>query len=509
LRYLRRPALTALLTAILLCAWPLAFAQEEKKDNSATIPPETHSVTQHDLTLDGRTIHYMATAGTLLVRDNEDKPYGSFFSVAYTESGITDPQTRPITFVYNGGPGSASFWLHMGSIGPARVVVEGTQAAGAAPYRVVENQYSLLDKTDLVFIDAVGTGFSMPVGRATERDFAGTDQDVRSFQRFISRYLTVNQRWNSPKYLIGESYGTTRSAALADALEKEGIALNGVVLISSILNYGIQLPGFDEPFIGDLPSYAAIAYFHNKLAEKPANLKSFLNEVRSFARGPYAEALAQGDRLGPEQTDAVARKVSAYTGLSVRYVKDANLRVSPARFRKELLRDQGEILGRYDARFEGTDVDAAGETPGYDPSETAFLGAFVAAFHNYLSHDLKYETSDPYVTAAPNIVRTWDWKHVLPNGGQIWLPYVAGDLADAMRRDPALRVFSANGLFDLATPFFTTEFDLSHMSLDRKLRDNIQFGYYPAGHMIYLNVDALKQLRGDLESFYSSRPPKW
>ncbi len=502
MRQLHRITLTSLLATILLCAWPATFTQDAKKDDSASIPPETHSVTQHDLTLEGRTIHYTATAETLLVRDNDDKPYGSFFAVAYTESGVTDPKTRPITFVYNGGPGSASFWLHMGSIGPARVFIEGTQAAGAAPYRVVENQYSLLDKTDLVFIDAIGTGFSRPVGRATERDFAGTDQDVRSFQRFISRYLTVTQRWNSPKYLIGESYGTVRSAGLADALEKEGIALNGVVLISSILNYGIQLPGFDEPFIGDLPTYAAIAYYHNKLTQKPANLKSFLNEVRSFARGPYAEALSQGDRLSPEQTDAIARKVSAYTGLSAQYVKDANLRVSPPRFRKELLRDQREILGRYDARFEGTDVDAAGEAPGYDPSETAFLGAFVAAFHNYLSHDLEYESSNQYVVAAPSIVQMWDWKHRLPSGEQLWLPYVAGDLADAMRRDPALKVFSANGLFDLATPFFTTEFDLSHMGLDRKLRDNVQIGYYPAGHMIYLNVDALKQLRGDLENFY-------
>jgi carboxypeptidase C (cathepsin A) len=498
----------ALFAAILFCAWPWAAGQEEKKDNPPSIPSETNSVTQHAMMLDGRTIHYTATAGTLLVRNDENNPYASFFYVAYTEDGVADPKTRPITFAYNGGPGSASFWLHMGSVGPMRVATDDEETAGAPPYRVIENQYSLLDKTDLVFIDAVGTGFSKPVNKATERDFAGTDQDVLSFQRFISRYLTVNQRWSCPKYLMGESYGTTRSAALVDALEKEGIAVKGVVLISSILNYGIQLPGFDEAFIGDLPTYAAIAYYHNKLADKPADLNGFLNQVRTFARGPYAEALSQGDRIGPEQTDAIARKFSAYTGLSVQYVKDANLRVTPARFRKELLRDEREILGRYDARLEGTDVDAAGEAPSYDPSEAAFLGAFVAAFHTYLAQDLHYESSEQYATIVPNIVEMWDWKHRLPSGAQMWLPYVAGDLADAMRRDPRLKVFSANGLFDLATPFFSTEFDLSHMNLDRKLRDNVQFGYYPAGHMIYLNVDALKELRGDLENFYSMVAPE-
>ena len=479
--------------------------QNAQKDNSQTpaSPLERYSSTEHSLPLSGQMIRYTATAGTLLVRDNDGKPDGSFFYVAYTEDGIKDAKTRPVTFLYNGGPGAASLWLHMGSVGPVRVETDSPGATGPAPYRVVPNQYSLLDKTDLVFIDAVGTGFSKPVEKGTEKDFAGTDQDVRSFERFIVRYITVNQRWNSPKFLMGESYGTTRSAALADALEDAGIGCNGVILVSSILNYGIQSPGQDEIFIGDLPSYAAIAYYHNKLAQKPADLKAFLKEVRAFARGPYAEALAQGDNLSPQQRDAVAARVSAYTGLSAQYVKEANLRVSAPRFRKELLRGQGEILGRYDARFDGTDVDAAGGTPGYDPSEAAVKGAFVAAFHDYLSHDLKYTSRDAYVVANPGIIGSWDWKHRAPGGQMEQLPYVAGDLADAMRKDPKLRVFSANGLFDLATPFFTTEFDLSHMNLDAKLRANLKLSYYPSGHMIYLNEDALKQLTIDLRNFYS------
>ncbi len=503
MRQLRKFVLALLLCELAFSRRPCASAQPAQKDPENQ-PVERFTATQHTLTLNGQAIAYTATAGTLLVRDNDNKPYGSFFYVAYTKDGVTDEKTRPVTFLYNGGPGSASLWLEMGSVGPVRVETDSPQPTGPAPYRMVPNQYSLLDKTDLVFIDAVGTGFSRPVEKATEKDFAGTDQDVRSFERFIVRYITVNKRWNSPKFLMGESYGTTRSAALVDALENQGIACNGVILVSSILNYAIQAPGLDERSIGDLPSFAAVAYYHDKLAQKPADFKAFLREVRAFARGPYAEALAQGDNLSEQQRNFIAAKVSAYTGLSAQYVKEANLRVSAPGFRKELLRGENEILGRYDARFEGSDMDAAGGTPGYDPSETAVKGAFVAAFHDFLANDLKYTSHDDYLVLAPNVIQSWDWKHRSPDGQVEQMPYVAGDLADAMRKNPKLRVFSANGLFDLATPFFTTEFDLSHMNLDPKLRANVEIGYYPSGHMIYLNVDALKQLSGDLKKFYSA-----
>ncbi len=498
----------------LVIAAQLSFAQapareaaapvpkEEKKP--APIPPEHSSVTKHDLTLGGRVIHYTATAGTLLINGEENKPYGSFFYVAYTEDGVSDPRTRPVTFLYNGGPGSASIWLHMGSVGPVRVVTASPEATGAAPYQIVPNEYSLLDKTDLVFVDAVGTGFSRPVGNGTEKNFAGTDQDVAAFNKFVTRYITVNQRWNSPKFLFGESYGTTRSAALADSLEGDGIVCNGVILMSSILNYFELAPGLDNDFVDDVPSFAAIAWHYNKVAKKPDNLKTFLDEVRTFARGPYAEALAQGHSLPADQVDAIARKLSAYTGLTVQYIKEANLRISASRFRKELLRDDREILGRYDARFEGTDFDAAGETPAYDPSSTGIAGAFVSAFHDYLGRELKYSSDETYYTHGSNIIEAWDWNHHVAGSRQpLHEPYVAGDLADAMRKDPHLKVFSVNGLFDLATPFFKTEYDLAHMDLEPKLRQNIEFGYYPSGHMIYLNVEALKELKADLANFYS------
>jgi carboxypeptidase C (cathepsin A) len=349
--------------------------------DTAPIPPENSSVTQHELTLDGKTLHYTAVAGTLLIGDEEEKPSCSIFYVGYTLDGVSDSQTRPVTFLYNGGPGSASIPLHMASVGPMRVVTASPEATAPAPYQLIPNQYSLLDKSDLVFVDAPGTGFSRPVGKATIRSFAGADQDVEAFLKFIERYISVNHRWNSPKFLFGESYGTTRSAGLVDALENDGVSINGVVLMSTILNYYTMAPGSDQVFIGNLPTYAAIADHFEKVQHKGKDLTAFLNEVRAFARGPYAEALFQGHNLPPAQVDAVAAKMSGYTGLSVQFLKEANLRVSPVRFRKELLRDDRMILGRYDARFEGTDVDAAGETPGYDPSGTG-IGVKISLYLN-------------------------------------------------------------------------------------------------------------------------------
>jgi carboxypeptidase C (cathepsin A) len=480
-----------------------------KPDNKPdAIPPEKSSVTHHDMDLDGKSLHYTATAGTLLIRDGEDDhPYGSIFYVAYTLDGA-DPNSRPVTFLYNGGPGSATIWLHMGSVGPVRVVTDSPKATGPGPYQIVPNQFSLLDKSDLVFIDAPLTGFSRAVGKGTPKDFTGVDQDLKAFDKFILRYVTVNQRWNSPKYLFGESYGTTRSAGLSATLQADGISLNGIVLLSSILNYNASSPGLDVESIGNLPSYAAIAWYYNKVQNKPADIKAYLQDVRAFARGDYAEALAEGDGISPEHLDAIAAKVAQYTGLSAQYVKESNLRISATRFRKELLRDEGDILGRYDARFEGTDVDNAGEFPGYDPSDTGISGAFIAAFHDYLTRELKYETTDDYRPSA-NSIGEWDWHHRPAGGGgrgfggQQQMPYVAGDLADTMRKNPKLKVFSANGMFDLATPFFLTEQDLSHMMLSPELRKNVEFGYYPSGHMVYLNVDALKELKRDVAAFYT------
>jgi carboxypeptidase C (cathepsin A) len=475
----------------------------EKKDAPMPIPAETKAETKHDWTAGSRTVHYTATAGNLLIKDDDDKANGSIFYVAYTEDGVPE-KSRPVTFLYNGGPGSASLWLHMGSVGPVRVVTDSPKATGPAPFAWVQNQYSLLDKTDLVFIDAPMTGFSRAVGKGTAKDFAGVDQDVKAFEKFIVRYITVNQRWNSPKFLFGESYGTPRSAALVAALNNDGVEFNGVVLLSSILNYNVRDPGYDIDPKTYLPSFAAIAWYYDKVPHT-GTLKEFVEKAREFSRGPYAVALDQGDQLSPAEFDSIAKQVAGFTGLSVPYVKDAKLRISATRFRKELFRDDDQILGRYDARFEGFDADAAGENPGFDPSDTGISGVFVGAFHDYIQTELKYTSSEPYYLSGPGINENWDWKH-RPSGGygrgQQLQPDTVIDLADAMRKNPHLKVFSANGWFDLATPFFGTEHDLAQMMLPPSIASNVSFGYYPAGHMVYLNVDALKEMHADLEKWY-------
>ena len=489
-----------------------AAEPDAKKDGALPIPAETKVETKHDWTAGSRPVHYTATAGTLQIKDDEEKVIGVMFYVAYTEDGVA-PGSRPVTFLYNGGPGSASLWLHMGSVGPVRVVTESPKATGPAPFGVVPNQYSLLDKTDLVFVDAPMTGFSRAAGKGTAKDFAGVDQDVKAFEKFITRYITVNNRWNSPKFLFGESYGTPRSAALVAALNNDGIQFNGVVLLSSILNYAVRDPGYDTDAKTYLPSYAAIAWYYNKVPHT-GTMKEFVEKAREFSRGPYAAALEQGDRLPAAEFDAIAQQVSAFTGLSVAYVKDAKLRVSPTRFRKELLRGDEQILGRYDARFEAFDVDAAGENPGFDPSDTGISGVFVGAFHNYLQNELKYTDSETYNLSGPGINENWDWKHRASGAGggggrgQQLQPDTVIDLGDAMRKNPHLKVFSANGWFDLATPFFGTEHDIAQMMLPPTIGANVSFGYYPAGHMVYLNVDALKEMHADLEGWYPTAEGK-
>jgi len=323
---------------------PAAESHKADAEKEIVAPPtEKSSVTHHEITLHGKALKYTATAGNLLIRAEDDKPYGSIFYVAYTLEG-SEAKARPVSFLYNGGPGSASVWLHMGSFGPVRVVTDSPKPTAGPPFQLVPNDASLLDKTDLVFIDAPLTGFSRAVGKATVKDFAGVDQDLRAFDRFIVRYLTLNQRWNSPKFLMGESYGTTRSAALADMLGNDGVQLNGVVLISSILNYNVRASGYDTVYVANLPSYAAIAWYYDKVQNKPKQMQEWVEQARQFAAGPYAEALFAGHNLPAAKRDAVAKELSRLTGLSLDYVLESNLRISPTRFRKEILRDQRRTL---------------------------------------------------------------------------------------------------------------------------------------------------------------------
>ena len=473
----------------------------------ATAPINEIRVTsRHVAHIAGRAIAYTATAGTLTLRDDEGKPTASMFYVAYT----TGEPGRPVTFLYNGGPGSSTVWLHMGSVGPKRVLTDSPQPTHNAPYQLVDNEDSLLDKSDLVFLDAVGAGFSRPVGDTKLKAFWGTDQDIDAFARGIERWLTINERWNAPKFIFGESYGTTRSAGLSYRLQQDGVQLNGVILLSSILNYGRRQPGFDQEMISYLPSYAAAAAYHHKLADPPNDLNAFIAEVRDFARGPYAEALAKAQDLTEPEREAVAQKLAGYIGLPASYILASDLRIPPSRFRKELLRDRRLTLGRYDDRFTGVDIDAAGETPEFDPSDTGITGAFVAAFHDYLTRELGFETNLSYRPTYYQAGAQWDFNHkangIGGSGGENEAD-VALDLSQAMRENPHLLLYSLNGIYDLATPFFGTEYDLSHMQLDPALRGNVRFAYYPSGHMVYLNPQALHAMKADLARFYDEAAP--
>ena len=495
---MRRPIVLS--TIFLLMASMSAFAATPKAAKHASIPvPKERAVsTQHSVTIDGHTIHYTATAGTILLRNKDNHPIGTMFYVAYTENGVRNLADRPVTFLYNGGPGASSDWIQMGGLGPYRVNMANGKATPPAPYSITPSHDSMLNDSDLVFIDAMGTGYSRVVGKGKGKMFWGVDQDVKSFGQFIYRYLTKYNRWQSPKFLYGESYGTTRSAALADYLQNQGIALNGVILQSSVLNYFDWMPGSDNKYVFYLPSYAAIAWYHDKLPNKPASLAAFVQQAREFADGPYAQALRQGDLLPTSRLDAIAQQLHQFTGLPVEYLERAKLRVSPSHFRKELLLPEGEHIGRYDARFAASDESEVSSQNSFDPSNQ-FTGApFTATFEWYLHNVLKYHSKHIYKEFSNQAFKKWDWKH-----DHLPMPYVAGNLAAAMRKNPYLRVLSENGYFDLATPFHETEYDLDHALLSAKLRKHITFAYFKSGHMIYLNPSALKAMHATLNRFYS------
>jgi carboxypeptidase C (cathepsin A) len=480
-------------------------AQRDARPQTAAIPvpPESASVTQHTIRLDGRKIGYTATAGNLLLRDKTGEANASVFYVAYTVASQT-PSARPVTFLFNGGPGAGSVFLLIGSFGPKRVRTASPASTPPAPYALDDNPDSLLDTTDLIFIDAVGAGLSRVVGHGAGKDFWGVDKDLDAFSQFIDRYLTVNQRWNSPKYLLGESYGTARAAMLAYQLGQNNIALNGVILMSSVLDSAAFSPGSDFKSESYLPSFAAIAWYHDKIVPKPASLPAFLDEARAFARGPYAQALAQGDALPDAERYAIAARVAQFTGLDVAYVKRSRLRLYPSRYRSELLRDQARSVGRYDGRFEGIDFDSVSERPDFDASVSSVSNAFDAAFHQHLAQDLHFTPADRYRVFNDDALTQWDWKHREWWGERLSVPYAAGDLAEAMRQNPQLRVMSLNGYFDLATPFYATEYALAHLGVDGPLRANVRIAYYPTGHMIYLDDAALHTLKRDLVSFYAA-----
>lgn len=477
----------------------------EKATSESVKPKESSSVTHHTIRLDGRNIPYEATAGTILLKNEKGDPTASIFYVAYTRSDVQNLSERPLAFLYNGGPGSSSAWLHMGAFGPRRVITANAEPTPPAPYKVVDNAHCLLDKADLVFIDPVGTGFSHAVGKAKDKDFWGIDQDVHSIAQFIDTYVSRNDRWNSPKFLIGESYGTFRSAALADYLQShDGMDVNGIVLISTVLDMetlSFRL-GDDMPYVFYLPSYAATACYHKVLKDRPADLNAFLMEARHFASTEYAHALMKGSNLSAQERADVLKKLSYFTGLSQDYLAKAKLRVSLRQFMEELQRSRGLTTGRLDARFSGPTYDLLGEFAAYDPQETAITGAFTAAFNNYVRQALKFGKGKTYLLMNGRV--KWDWKRKHPPTGSSGFPgspSVMGDLAQALIANPHLQVQVENGFFDLATPFFATEYTMDHLGLPPNLEDHIHMEYYQAGHMMYLRDASLARLKTNIDAF--------
>jgi carboxypeptidase C (cathepsin A) len=471
------------------------------------------------------TVAYDAVTGTLVVHPkgwddaappDTSKPgaVATMSFVAYFKTGA-DASQRPLTFLFNGGPGSATLWLHMGAFGPRRVVTNDHTHTPGAPYEMVNNDQTLLDASDLVFVDMPGTGLGRVVGKDKEQAFYGVDQDIHAFTAFIRDFLTKYDRWNSPKYIFGESYGTMRGAGLALALQNESIDLNGVILLSCILNWDTmpddpQLnPSIDEPYIVSVPTYAATAWYHHKLPSAPASLPLFLAEVERFATGDYALALLQGNRLPDAQRQAIAAKLHDYTGLSVAYLLKTNLRIEYGAFQKELFGDEALTTGTLDTRFTGATLDPLSKVSAYDPQSSAISAAYVAALNTYLAQSLKYDGPLSYKTNI-DVYTSWDYKHQAPGSGRslIAQPNVLPDLAAAMKMNPTMRVLALGGYYDVSTPYFEGRFELGHLPIPASLEQNIEYRYYESGHMVYVNVPTLKRLHDDVSAFIQSGGPR-
>jgi carboxypeptidase C (cathepsin A) len=502
--------------ACLVAASPFGAFPQEKESKPAEKPAETpaappkeeSTVTDHSIKIGSQTVPYKATVGSLLLKNEKDEPTALIFFTSYIRSDSKDVSQRPISFLYNGGPGSASLWLHMGSFGPKRVSTTNAGVTPPAPYKLEDNPNCLLDKTDLVFIDPVGTGFSRAVGKAQDKDFWGVDQDARSLAQFVEAYVSRNNRWNSPKFLIGESYGTFRNAVLANTLQSRyNLYLNGLVMISSVWDLGTIsfYPGEDLSYILYLPSYAATAWYHKVVSDRPNNLNAFVDDATKFAKGDYADALLKGDALSDTEKSAIAKKFAHFTGLSEDYVMKSDLRVKLPQFMQELQRTRGLTTGRLDARFSGPTYNLIEDSADYDPQETAISGAFVAAFNQYEREELKYNPDREYHVFAHFGDNNWDWKHSAGEGAFFpGSPNVMLDLANAIITNTRLQVEMEDGFYDLATPFTESEYATEHLGLPANLQKNIHHKRYEAGHMMYLRDEDLAKLKGNVAAFIES-----
>jgi len=528
---MRTRILRVLAITIAVSALPLLVVYAQTREETPADKPDAakaeefkpeQQASKGSVTVGGNLINYDAFAGTLVVhpkewddvlqnRDKEDKSKpaeASMFYVAYFKSG-SNAAERPVTFLYNGGPGSSTVWLHMGAFGPKRVVTADDSHTPAAPYPVVNNDYSLLDASDLVFVDAPGTGFSRISGKDREKAFYGVDQDAYAFTDFIVQFLAKYGRWNSAKYLFGESYGTTRSPVLSNLLEtKRAVDFNGVIMLSQILNFDCSADGpqfnsgVELPYLLALPTYAASAWYHHKLPDAHRELQPLLAEVEHFAMTDYARALAEGSALAPDERRAVVAKLHQYTGLPAEYIEKADLRINVGEFEKTLQDESNMTTGRLDTRFSGPTLDPLSKEAEYDPQSAAISSAYVSAFNDYVRKELKFGENRVFKPIV-EIDQSWNYLHQ-PPGASIPLPQatnVMPDLATAMKYNPDLKVMLNAGYFDLATPFYEGIYEMQHLPIPAKLQKNIEFKFYESGHMVYAHTASLKALHDNVAAF--------
>jgi carboxypeptidase C (cathepsin A) len=487
------------------------MADESKKTESSEPKIEAKdvtSVTKHAIKINGNSLKYTVTCGTVVLKEEHDKEgeaheakaRASMFFIAYTLDGVRDPAKRPITYSFNGGPGSSSVWLHLGLLGPKRVKLDDEGNAGAPPFELIDNEYSIFDKTDLVFIDPIGTGYSRMLSGEKVREFHDYKRDLESVGEFIRLYASRNQRWASPKYIAGESYGTTRACGLAGLLqEKHGMYMNGLLLISCAMDFQTLRfdHGNDLPPVLFLPTYAATAWYHKALApaQQQRKLADLIAEVEAFAANEYSAALFKGATLSNNEREQIVDKLVRYTGLSRAYVESTNLRIQIHRFCKELLRKDGLTVGRLDSRFTNKDRDSAGEQFEFDPAQANLKGAYSSLLNDYVQRDLKFQNDLAY-TVSSMLYMTWGWNEFANKYAN-----VAETLRKAMRMNPHLKLFVANGYFDLATPHFATDYTFNHLGIDGERTKDITTRYYDAGHMMYIHKPSLEAMAKDMRAF--------
>ena len=501
-------------TLILWLAFiPLLAAEKDAGDDSVkAVPDPTRFVTEHRARFNGETVEFTATAGETYVRDKDGEPKASIFTFAYTKTKLADGEARPVTFVWNGGPGSASLWLHMGTFGPKRVSVPSDAGyPGAPPYPILDAPETILDVTDLVFVDPVGTGYSRALGKHESKEFWGLNEDARSMAEFIQTWVTENGRWNSPRFLLGESYGTTRGAAVAKILEDDlMMSLNGIIFISQALDYQGSTPYIRDNIIAHItyvPTMSATAWYHGKIQPMPEDLEVFLEQSRAFATDELMPALFKGNSLNEAERARIRDRLAYFTGLSPEYVERANLRVQGTRFAKELLREDGLAIGRLDARYVSDEIDDLDADPEGDAASLAISSAFKAALMDFMRNDLNVDWDRIYLAPADEEL-SGQWRYRTVPDGKSYEPMfvnTARDLATALRINPSLKVLMASGYYDLVTPFFDAEYTLNRHDIRR---EQIEYTYYGGGHMMYVNEPSRAQLLNDTRAFIQQQTAK-